>query len=148
MSHFTRKYGLYFGWVFASLGILGSLYFSEVRNMEPCHLCWYQRIALFPVSLILGIATYLGDRKVIHYALPMILIGLFFALYQISIQEFQGWNPIEMCGAGPSCKEKTLIGLGPLTLPMLSALNFLFIAFLLILTWYYETKTVLQERLR
>lgn len=141
-----RKYGIFFAWVCCCLGILGSLYFSEVRHMEPCHLCWYQRICLFPAALVLGISAYLGDRKVIHYALPMIVIGLFFALYQISIQEFPGWNPIEMCGAGPSCKEKTLIGLGPITIPMLAALNFFFITLLLIVTWYYETKYALQEK--
>ncbi|WP_082321816.1 disulfide bond formation protein B [Variovorax paradoxus] len=29
---------------------LGSLFFSEVMKLEPCVLCWYQRIAMFPLS--------------------------------------------------------------------------------------------------
>lgn len=132
---FLRKYGLFFAWLCATIATLGSLYFSAIRHMEPCHLCWYQRICLFPLMIILGIASYRGSRGVCRYALPLVGIGLTFALYQIAIQEIPGWNPIDICGAGPNCTEKILIGLGPITLPMLSAANFFIIGALLIATW-------------
>lgn len=130
-----KRYGLYFTWLIAAVGTLGSLYFSAIRNLEPCHLCWYQRICLFPLSVLLGIATYKGNTKIIPYVLPLVILGLGFAGYQIAIQEIPGWNPIDMCGTGPSCAEKLTFGLGPITIPMLSAANFILLSGLLLAVW-------------
>lgn len=137
----VRKYGLYFAWLIATLGTMGSLYFSEIKNYEPCHLCWYQRIALFPLLIILGIATYKGFLGISRYVLPQVIFGGLLALYQVAIQEIPGWNPIEMCGAGPSCSEKISIGLGFITIPMLSALGFFSIGAILIAVWRQEERT-------
>lgn len=126
------RFSLYLSWLLASIGLLGSLYFSEIRHFEPCHLCWFQRIFLFPLVILLGIATYNGDTKVIRYALAFPLLGFLVALYQVIIQEIPSFNPIEICGAGPSCSAKIDIGLGFISLPLLSAINFLIIAALLI----------------
>lgn len=126
-----NKYGLYGAWVLATLGTLISLYFSEMRHMEPCHLCWYQRIMLFPLVYILGMGVYKGDNTTANYAFPLAILGLCLAGYQILIQEIPDWNPIDVCGAGPSCAEKISIGLGFITIPMLSFANFFFIALLL-----------------
>ena len=130
-----QKYGLYFAWLLATCGVLCSLYFSDVKNLEPCHLCWYQRICLFPLVIILGIAAYEGFLGIARYLVPQVACGFLFALYQIAIQEIPGWNPIDMCGAGPSCSEKISIGLGPITIPMLSAFGFLLIGFILTMVW-------------
>ena len=69
---FLQKYTLYFIWVFASLAVLVSLYFSVILHLEPCHLCWYQRIALFPSAILLGIATFRGDQKIIPYVVALL----------------------------------------------------------------------------
>lgn len=126
-----KKYGLYCAWVLACIGTLISLYFSDIRHHEPCHLCWFQRIALFPLVILLGIGVYFGDRKVCTYALPLVIVGLAFAGYQILIQQIPGWTPIDLCGAGPNCSEKINIGLGFISIPMLSAANFIFLGALL-----------------
>lgn len=126
-----KKYGLYAAWLLVCIGTLLSLYFSVIRNFEPCHLCWYQRIFLFPLTIILGIAAYQGNWKIFPYVFPFVALGLLFAGYQIAIQEIPGWNPIDMCGAGPSCSEKVLIGIGPITIPMLSFALFLLLGILL-----------------
>ena len=131
----VKKYGLYFAWLLALIGTLGALYFSEIRLMEPCPLCWFQRICLFPMAIILGIATYRSDYAICRYALPLALIGLLFASYQVAIQEVPGWNPIELCGNNANCSEKSDIGLGPISLPMLSVANFTVISLLLIAVW-------------
>lgn len=132
---FFRKYGLYSAWIIATLGTLGSLYYSDILNYEPCHLCWFQRIALFPLIILLGIATFRGSCAIVPYLLPQVMVGFLLALYQVAIQEIPDWNPIEICGSGPSCSEKISIGLGPITIPMLSAAAFLAISALLIITW-------------
>ena len=140
----VRKYTLYCAWLLSCIGVLVSLYFSEVLHHPPCNLCWYQRIALFPLALVLGIATYGTDLKVVRYALPLAIMGFCFALYQVMLQEIPGWNPLELCGAGPSCSEKIDIGLGPISIPILSTSNFLLISLLLIAPWYSTTKEALQ----
>lgn len=119
-----QRYSLYFAWLLACLGTLGSLYYSEIRHMEPCHLCWYQRIALYPMVIILGLAAYNGFYRIIPYVLPLLLFGMVIAVYQVIIQEVPEWQPIDLCGAGPDCDEKLDIGLGPISIPMLSLANF------------------------
>jgi disulfide bond formation protein DsbB len=140
----VRKYSLYCAWLLACIGVLGSLYFSEMLHIAPCNLCWYQRMALFPLAVILGVATYGSDLRVIRYALPLAIMGFCFALYQVMLQEIPGWNPLHLCGKGPSCSEKIDIGLGPITIPLLSTTNFLLISLLLIAPWYSTTKEALE----
>lgn len=138
---FIRKYGLYFAWLLSFLGTCTSLYFSDVRHLEPCHLCWYQRICLFPLSLILGIAAYQGFAGIVRYVLPLAIFGFLFALYQIALQEIPGLNAIDLCGAGPSCSEKVPIGLGPISIPMLSAACFFVIGLFLACVWITARKS-------
>lgn len=135
MSKLFWRYGLYTAWLIALASLLGSLYFREIGHIEPCNLCWYQRICVFPLTIILGIAAYRGFTGIMPYVLPQSLIGLVLACYQIAIQEIPGWYPIPMCGAGPSCSEKIDVGLGFITMPMLSATSFLVISLLLIFAW-------------
>lgn len=131
----TRKYGLYLAWLLATVASLVSLYLSDIKHLEPCHLCWLQRICLFPLVIILGIACHRGFLDIVRYVLPQVIIGFLFAAYQIAIQEIPGWNPIDICGAGPSCSKKHFIGLGPITIPMLSAAGFVVLAILLSAVW-------------
>lgn len=130
-----KNYGLYFSWVIACLATLGSLYFSEFRHLEPCHLCWYQRIAIYPLAVILGIAAWRQFLQIIPFALPLVFFGLGLAVYQVLIQEIPGWHPIDLCGAGPSCSTKQVIAFGFLTIPMLAVVGFICLATVLISTW-------------
>jgi disulfide bond formation protein DsbB len=65
----------YIAWITALLGTVGSLFFSEVMLMPPCVLCWYQRIAMYPLVLIIGIAIATRDSGFRRYALPLSLGG-------------------------------------------------------------------------
>jgi len=142
----ARNLELYIAWLLASIGTLLSLYFSDIRHLEPCHMCWYQRICLFPLIIILGVAAYKSFFDITRYVLPQIIIGFLFAIYQIAIQEIPGWEPINICGAGPSCAEKYDIGLGPITIPMLSAVGFFVIGFLLLLSWKRNSRKQMEEK--
>ena len=126
------SFELYFAWLIACLALLGSLYFSEVQELQPCYLCWFERVCIYPLAIILGMALYRNFFAIIPYALPLAITGLIFAGYQVAIQEIPGWEPIDVCGAGPSCSSKTFIGLGPITLPMLSLGAFVLMTYLLI----------------
>lgn len=135
-----RKYHLYIAWVLASIGFLVSLYFSEIKFIEPCALCWYQRICLFPLAFLLGIATFKDDVRVSPYLLLLSFAGLLFAGYQVMIQEFPFFSDIEVCGRGPSCSQKIYLGIGSITLPMASFVNFFLISILLCISWIYKIK--------
>lgn len=73
---------LYLAWVVALVGLIGSLYLGEISGVQPCTYCWYQRVALYPLALLLGIACYRDDRGIVVYALPLALMGAVIALLQ------------------------------------------------------------------
>jgi hypothetical protein len=137
----NKTYALYFAWLLSCIALLGSLYFSEIRNLAPCNLCWYQRIAIYPLTIILGIATYRNFLGIVPYVLPLALIGLIISIYHVAIQEVPSWQPIELCGVGPSCLDKIDIGLGPISIPMLSVLSQLLVCFFLFYSGTPQKKT-------
>ncbi len=128
-------YSLYFSWLIACFSLIVSFYFSEFKHLTPCNLCWYQRICMFPLAFILGIATFQRFIGIVPYALPQIGLGLFLSGYQILIQEVIHTNVLPLCGSGASCLEKINIGFGPITPPMLSFAGFLSMGLLLFYSW-------------
>lgn len=114
-------------WV-ALLATMGSLYFSEVAEFEPCKLCWYQRIAMYPLVVILGIAAVRRDPGVRIYAIALAAIGALLATYHVALE----WIPAldtGACGTGPACSVIWFRVFGFVSLPSLAL-----VAFLLILT--------------
>ncbi len=125
---------LFLCWLVASLSTTGSIFFSSVMEFTPCLLCWYQRISLFPLVLILGAGLVSFDRSVVKYSLPLAAAGWLVALYHTLL--YSGIIPdnIQPCTQGVSCTEKYIDLFGFITIPMLSLLSFTtIIALLLIL---------------
>ena len=120
-------------WVVALVATLGALFIGEVMGMTPCLLCWYQRIFMFPLALILGMAAFAEDRRGAVYALPLALGGAAMAGYHSAL--IAGWVPQWWvpCGAGPSCSEQSLEILGGIQIPWLSLAAFIAIAILLLI---------------
>jgi disulfide bond formation protein DsbB len=87
-----REYALWFAWAVAAVAMLGSLYYSEIANFEPCRWCWYQRIAMYPLAVILGIAAFGRDLRIRRYAFPLALGGGLVAAYHYSIQLFPSFE--------------------------------------------------------
>lgn len=125
MTYFF-KHALYFAWVIALVSLLASVYYSEVLGMEPCRLCWYQRIGMFPLALFLGIAAYKNEWKLAFYSLPLVVFGGLFAFYQSLIQIFPALQHSALCGHAAHC---TLAG----PAPFLSTIGFAAIAILILL---------------
>lgn len=102
---FLRSYGLYLAWVFALAGTLLSLYFSELRHIEPCRYCWFQRVALFPLAIQLGIFTYRGDTNAALYGIPLCFVGFFAAFIQSLdlILDIHG-----LCGPAVACNKEMI----------------------------------------
>lgn len=125
-----RKYHITIAWMIATSAMLISLVFSEWMKLPPCDLCWYQRMAMYPLVLILGIGMYRTDLYVSTYAFPFACIGLLIAIYQITIQVFPT-NEMKICSVGVSCTEDYLNMFGFISIPMLSFIGFLVIIILL-----------------
>jgi disulfide bond formation protein DsbB len=116
--------------VVATLATLGSLYFSEVAHFEPCRLCWYQRIAMYPLVVILGIAALRRDPGVRRYAMPLAVIGALIATYHYAL-EWLPWLDTGACSATTPCTIVWFRELGFISLPYLALSAFLLILALL-----------------
>ncbi|GIN41468.1 disulfide oxidoreductase [Heyndrickxia oleronia] len=123
----------YVAWIISIIATLGSLYFSEVRNFIPCTLCWYQRILMYPLVIILGISILKKDKNSSIYVLPFSIIGFFLAFYHYLTQKFTFFQSIEACEIGIPCTTIYINWLGFITIPLLSCLAFLTISILVIL---------------
>ena len=120
-------------WVVALVSTFAALFIGEVMGMVPCQLCWYQRILMFPLAVILGMAAFCNDRRGAIYALPLALGGTAIACYHTAL--IAGWVPQWWipCGAGPSCSDQKLVILGDIQIPWVSLLAFAaIVAFLIV----------------
>ena len=116
---------LFMGWLLVSVSTTISLFFSSVLEYEPCVLCWYQRICLFPMIFILAAGLFpTFDKSVIKYALPLSIAGGLTAFYHTLL--YAGIIPenIQPCSKGVSCTEKYIELFGFVSIPMLSFLAF------------------------
>ena len=115
----------------AATATLGSLYFSEVADFIPCRLCWFQRIAMYPLSVILFVGAVRRDAAVRWYAGPLAVVGAVIAGYHTLIE----WRPELDSGAcdafGPSCTDVWFREFGFVTLATMSTVGFLTILLLL-----------------
>jgi disulfide bond formation protein DsbB len=111
---------LLLSWLAAVIATLGSLYLSEVLHFIPCTLCWYQRIFMYPLAIILGIAFYRNDRAIYRYTLPLSIIGMLISGYHILLQKIPYLQQFEMCKTGVPCSKDYLNLLGFITIPMMA----------------------------
>ena len=123
---------LFVCWLLASVATAGSLFFSQVMGFAPCALCWYQRICLFPLVLILAAGLFPLDRTVVKYALPLAVAGWLTAAYHTLVHAGVIPESVTACGQGASCSEEYIDLFGFLTIPMLSLLAFSAIVVLMV----------------
>jgi len=128
----TGWYFLFAAWVVVTVASLGSLFFSEVMDVPVCELCWYQRVAMYPMALILAVGLFPYDPGVVRTAGPLAGIGWLISLFQILL--IAGIIPenIKPCVQGIPCSETHLSLLGFLNIPTLSLITFSLIGILLI----------------
>ncbi len=124
---------LFLCWLIATVSTMGSMFFSYIMGFAPCVLCWYQRIFLFPLVIILAAGLFPFDKGVVKYALPLAIAGWLTAIYHNLL--YTGIIPesIQPCSQGVSCTEEYIDIFGFLTIPMLSLLSFSTIIALLII---------------
>ena len=127
--------GVWVAWVLAFVATAGSLFYSEVSDFIPCRLCWFQRIAMYPLAALLLIAAVRRDtRGAAFYGIPLAAFGSLVAIYHIYIE----YNPeaeTAACKIGAPCATKWIDELGYITIPVLALTAFTAIIVLLVGVW-------------
>lgn len=120
MFKLLRKNIVYIAWIQTLIALFSSLYFSEIRHFTPCILCWYQRILMFPLVIIIAVGILKRDKKLYNYVLPLSILGLLIAFYQVLLQAGILPEKLAPCTLGVSCITKYISYFGFVTIPVLS----------------------------
>lgn len=124
----SQEFLLYVAWVVSLVAMFGSLYFSEMKGYIPCELCWYQRILMYPLTILLGIATFQNDNTVKKFVLPLALIGGSISFMHYLEQKIPGFGGIKPCVSGVPCNTEYINWFGFVTIPFLALMAFVIIA--------------------
>jgi len=117
----------------SGIAVFGSLYLSEVAGFIPCRLCWYQRIAMYPLLPVLAVAFIRGDAGVWRYGLPLSIPGLAIAAYHVVIQHVPSVEP-PVCAGDVPCSAVYVRVFDLISIPVMAGGAFLAITGLLLLT--------------
>ena len=124
---------VFLAWLMALISSAGSLFFSEIMNYPPCSLCWYQRICMFPLVLILLRGLFPLDLSVVRYSLPLSLSGTAIAVYHNLLYYKLIPESLAPCRQGVSCTTTYFEVLGFITIPFLALCSFVAISLVLLL---------------
>ncbi|WP_201715339.1 disulfide oxidoreductase [Rossellomorea arthrocnemi] len=133
---------LFLAWASSLIATMGSLYFSEIMKYEPCELCWYQRILMYPMVILLGVAYVRKDFQVALYSTIFSGIGLLISIYHYSIQKVTFLTEsAPACGRVP-CTGEYINLFGFVTIPFLALTGFtiIFISSVMVLKAIKEDK--------
>ena len=111
----------------ALVATLGSLFFGEVMKLPPCNLCWYQRICLYPLVVLLAVGILRRDRNVTAYTLPLAGLGLLIALYHNLLYYGVISEDLAPCTVGVPCSARQIDWLGFIGIPTMGLAAFVFI---------------------
>ena len=144
---FADKYVDYWVWFIGVGAMFGSLILSDIMNLPPCLLCWWQRIFMYPIAFIMSVGILRKDKSAVYYVLPLAVVGFITAFYHSLLQ----WHVIEEtvvnCSANGnvSCAESDLTLFGFVTIPFMSFISFGAILLALAIRIYLLRKAVKPE---
>ena len=126
ISDLIGKEAILFSFAVSLIATLGSLFYSEIAGFEPCKLCWFQRILMYPQIILLGLAILRKDKNIISYTFWLSVIGAVIAGYHYLLQI--GVAPNLYCSAvgySVSCSQRFAMNFGYITIPMMAFTAFL-----------------------
>lgn len=137
---FFAKHAYLFSFLIALVSLVGSLYYSDVIGYAPCILCWYQRIAIYPLVFMLPLAMLKKEKVLTDYLLTLTIVGTTVSLYHNYIT--YGGSELFACATtGASCTQRYVFELGYITIPLMTLTAFALVIFLLLLDKYFSTSS-------
>jgi disulfide bond formation protein DsbB len=144
LAHKTAEHAFLIGFVISVASLIGSLIYSNVIGFDPCELCWWQRIFLYPQAILFAVAFYnekvrkVQDDMVFLYSLILSLIGGAIALFQYYGQMFDPALLDACLASGTSCAKLYFVSFGYVTIPMMSLTAY---AFLILLYFFRKHRS-------
>lgn len=142
-AHTIRGYFRYLAWAQAVIATMGSLYLSEVMRFIPCDLCWYQRILMYPLTILIAVGILLRDRRLSFYALPLCFLGLAVSIYH-NLLYYEvipaGWH---VCTSGIPCETRWIQWFGFAGIPFMAFTAFVVVT--LSLLWDRQTEESFED---
>ncbi|MFA5777872.1 MAG: disulfide bond formation protein B [Candidatus Paceibacterota bacterium] len=136
---FINKHFLPISFLISLSASVFPLVYSEIINFPPCVLCWWQRVFMFPLVLMFGVALWDKDRKVIRYALPLLCAGFLISVYQNFFYYFGGNSNLPCDASGVSCYQRLVSEFGGyISIPMLALTAFGALLALLAVAHFYK----------
>jgi disulfide bond formation protein DsbB len=128
-------YELWAAFVVAAIATGGSLFFSEIAHYLPCELCWYQRICMYPLSILTLLMAWRGDNRAARYLLPLPIVGACVSIYHLLIENGVIKEPTQCLASAPGtgCAFKWINEFGYMTIPTLALTGFLLLIGFLVL---------------
>lgn len=135
----VARHGLIFALVVSLIATLGSLFYSEVAQYNPCKLCWYQRIFMYPLVVLLWVAMMRNYSKEIKtYVISLSIVGGSISTYHYYLQRFGDPSvPCSVVGISESCAKSEFLNFGYITIPLMAGSAFLLM--ILFITFYRQT---------
>ena len=125
---------LVLAWLVATVTTLGSLYYSEHAGFIPCELCWFQRILMYPLVIVLGVACLRRDRAVWKTVLVFVALGAPLSLYHWLVERVPAFAESSSCSIDVPCTAPWFEKLGFVTLAWMAMSAFLLIGVLMVCT--------------
>ncbi|MGB8361669.1 MAG: disulfide oxidoreductase [Acidimicrobiia bacterium] len=132
---------IWLAWLVALVATLGSLFYSEVIGFPPCRLCWFQRIAMYPMAVVLLVGAIRREFQVKYYALPLAVIGFAISVYHVFVQWFPTLEGTS-CDPNNPCSNKFVEIFGFVTIPFMAGAGFILITVLL---GFYVNQTAIPK---
>jgi disulfide bond formation protein DsbB len=139
MAAFWQQYGPYLALAPALTALLGSLYYSEIAGFIPCTLCWYQRILMYPLSVLILVGIFKQDEDLTHYVLPFSIMGMGVSTYHYLI-ELGLIEHSAACAVGIPCDVRWVNYFGFITIPLMALIAFTMITVSMAATRWASTR--------
>lgn len=146
LSRLLERYSMHIALVTAWVAMMGSLYFSQVRNYVPCELCWYQRIIMYPLTGIIAFGMLRKDTNVPHLVLPFSVLGMGVALYHYLLQKTMIFSSVSTCQVGVPCSTMWFNWFGFVTIPFLALSAFTIITVMMLVALFAQEPVIDPER--
>lgn len=134
---FIGKYGIILSFITALSAVIGSMIYSNVVGYEPCELCWWQRIFIYPQAILFLIAWIKKDRKIFTYTIWLAILGALVGTYH-SFINLGGHSPLPCAAEGAACAKVFVFEYGYITIPMMSLTISAFLILIALISRNYD----------